>query len=244
MRDLAFKVVQQAKRRLKTAGWMRSVPLVRYTYLFDLPAGIVVPELGLCFVPTPKVANRSIKATIASVVRPEYRGDPHLAGWRYQSAATLKRTGLYSFAFVRNPLDRLYSCYMQKIVFYGRLQELPILFWRYGDTFHAGMSFEDFVTAVADIPDAIADRHFRSQHRILCRDDEPVVAHVLHFETLHEDWETLRARFDLPTLAHHNRSPHPPYTEAYTPALARVAAGRYEKDIRLFGYEEEVKRLL
>lgn len=243
MRAAGFTLVQSAKRRLKSVGWLQSMPLVRYTYLFDLAAGIVVPELGLCFIPTPKAANRSIKATIASVVRPGYRGDPHLAGWQYRPASLLRQTGYYSFAFVRNPLDRLYSCYAQKIVFYSRMRKLPILFWRYGDTFHPDMTFEEFVKVVADIPDAIADRHFRSQHRFLYRRNKPVVDDIFHFETLGEDWETIRRRFGLPALEHHNRSPRSVYTEAYTPELARIAARRYEKDIRLFGYEEEVKRL-
>lgn len=39
------------------------------------------------------------------------------------------------------------------------------------------------------------------------------------------------------------RSPHRSYTRAYSPELARMAAERYAKDIRLFGYEEEVAAL-
>lgn len=243
MREAGFRFVQYAKRHLKTARWMRSVPFVRYTYLFDVATGIVVPELGLCFIPTPKVANRSIKATIASVVRPGYRGDPHLAGWRYRPASMLRQTGFFSFAFVRNPLDRLYSCYTQKIVFYGRMHNLPMLFWRYGDTFHPEMSFNEFVEAVAAIPDYIADRHFRSQHRFVYRGDKAVVDFIGHFESLRDDWETIRRRFGLPALEHHNRSPRGRYEEAYTPELARIAARRFEKDIQLFGYAEEVERL-
>lgn len=243
-RTIGFRFVQHAKRHLKTAAWLRSFPLARYTYLFDVGAGIVVPELGLCFVPTPKAANRSIKAAVASVVRPGYRGDPHLAGWQYRPASTLRQTGYYGFGFVRNPLDRLYSCYTQKIVLYGRLKDTPIIFWRYGDTFRADMTFRDFVEAVADIPDRIADRHFRSQHRFLYHKDEPVVDYIGRFENLDRDWERIRRRFDLPVLAHHNRSPRRrSYTNAYTPDLARIAARRYEKDIRLFGYEGEIEAL-
>lgn len=243
LRLAGLRLVEQAKRRLKTAAWLRSVPLVRYTYLFDVSTGIVVPELRMCFVPTPKVANRSMKAAIAAVARPGYRGDPHLAGWQYRPVTTLRRTGFHGFGFVRNPLDRLYSCYAQKVVLYGRLKHMPMQFWRYGDVFHPGMSFEEFVRAVAGIPDRVADIHFRSQHRFLYHRGEPTVDFIGRFETLERDWQRVRQRFGLPELVHYNRSPHRSYREAYTPALARAAAERYREDIRLFGYEQEVAAL-
>jgi len=243
LRLTVLRVVEHAKRRLKAASWLRSLPLVRYTYLFDVSTGIVVPELKMCFVPTPKVANRSVKAAVAGVVRPGYSGDPHLAGWQYQPASTLRRTGFDGFGFVRNPLDRLYSCYAQKFVLYGRMRNMPLEFWRYGDAFHADMTFEEFVRAVAGIPDRIADIHFRSQHRFLYFRGEPTVDFIGRFENLSSDWESVRERFGLPELEHYNRSPHRSYREAYTPELAQIAARRYEQDIRLFGYEEEVAEL-
>lgn len=238
-----LSLVGRAKRRFATASWLRSLPLMRYTYLLDTSTGIVVPELGMYFVPTPKVANRSIKAAVASVVRPDYRGDPHLAGWEYRPVSTLRRTGLHGFGFVRNPLDRLYSCYAQKIVLYARLRRMPIIFWRYGSTFRPDMTFEEFVHAVAGIPDRIADEHFRSQHRLLYFRGEPAVDFIGRFETLARDWEVLRSRFGLPALEHYNASPHKSYRDAYTPELARQAAARYKADIRLFGYEKEVAAL-
>lgn len=243
IRVAGLRLVERAKRRLKSSAWLRSVPFVRYTYLFDMSTGIVVPELEMCFVPTPKVANRSMKAAIASVARPGYRGDPHLAGWQYRPVSTLRRTGFYGFGFVRNPLDRLYSCYMQKIVLYGRLKSMPIEFWRYGGAFRPDMTFEEFVHAVARIPDRVADIHFRSQHRFLYFRGEPTVDFIGRFETLDRDWEQVRERFGLPALAHYNRSPHRSYIEAYTPSLARAAAARYQRDIELFGYQREVAAL-
>lgn len=243
LRLAGFRAVDHAKRRLKTASWLRAMPLMRYTYLFDVSTGIVVPELGLCFVPTSKVANRSIKAAVASVVRPGYRGDPHLARWQYRPVSVLKQTGFQSFGFVRNPLDRLYSCYAQKIVLYGRLRNMPIEFWRYGETFRPDMTFEEFVRAVAGIPDRIADIHFRSQHRFLYYRGVPTVDFIGRFENLTRDWQQVRQRFGLPGLAHLNRSPRRSWVEAYSPELARIAANRYEQDIRLFGYEESVAAL-
>ena len=48
----------------------------------------------------------------------------------------------------------------------------------------------------------------------------------------------------FPNLPHENKSFHKRITDAYTPAIAKVAAQRYEKDIELFGYENEVSQLL
>lgn len=242
-RETGLKLVEVFKQHLKTAAWLRHMPGVRYTYLFDMAPGIVVPELELCFVPTPKVANRSIKTAVASTAWPGYRGDPHRAGWRYLPVSSLKQTGFFSFGFVRNPLDRLYSCYAQKIVFYGRMRNMPIEFWRYGGVFHRDMTFADFVEAVVNIPDRFADQHFRSQHTFLYHKGAKTVDFIGRFENLDQDWKALRQRFDLPELGHENRSPHPHYSKTYTPELARAAAERYSRDIALFGYEEAVAEL-
>jgi len=239
LHEAGLRLVEASKRRLKSAVWLRRMPGVRYTYLFDMARGIVVPELQLCFVPTPKVANRSIKAALAAAVWPGYRGDPHRAGWQYRPVAALHKTGFFRFGFVRNPLDRLYSCYAQKIVFYGRMRGMPVELWRYGNVFHPDMTFADFVEAVVNIPDRIADRHFRSQHTFLCYKGEPVVDFIGRFERLEQDWSAIRDRFGLPPLGHHNRSPHPHFSRAYTPELARAVARRYARDIELFGYGDD-----
>ena len=145
---------------------------------------------------------------------------------------------------MRNPLDRLLSCYAQKIVYHQRELGMPSLLWRYGSRFDRDMSFAEFVHAVAEIPDRLSDIHFRSQHTFFYHRDQLMVDFVGRFETLQTDWGSLRERFGLPPLPHQNRSRHDPYQQAYSPALAAVAAQRYERDIELFGYREAVDALL
>lgn len=238
-----LRVVDAGKRHLKHAQWFRSLPALRYTYLFDLPKAIVVPELRLVFVPTPKAANRSIKAAIRCRLDPEFRGDPH-HGWRYTPVALMRDNDFFRFGFVRNPLDRLLSSYTQKIVHYGRDRAMPLEFWRYGKAFHPDMSFADFVHAVAAIPDRLADIHFRSQHTFFYHRGRLMADFIGRYERLDEDWEHLRRQFGFDALPHLNRSSHRDYRDAYSPELARVAARRYRQDIALFGYEAEVAGVL
>ncbi len=181
---------------------------MRYTYLFEYPKTIVVPELGLCFIPTPKAANRSMKIAIANRIGMQWQGDIHHAPWQFTPLALTGQQDCYCVGFVRNPLDRLLSCYSQKIVYYERQLGMPPLLWRYGKTFHKDMSFADFVRAVSRIPDRLSDIHFRSQHTFFYHRGKLMADFVGRFERISEDWDILREKFDLPALPHQNRSQH------------------------------------
>jgi chondroitin 4-sulfotransferase 11 len=239
----SLRAVDAAKQRLKRSRVIRSFPLLHYTYLFDLSKAIVVPELGVVFVPTPKVANRSMKAAMAQTLNPGFQGDPH-QGWQYVPVALMRDNDYFRFGFVRNPLDRLLSCYSQKIVHYARRMNMPLEFWRYGSRFHKDMSFEEFVTVIADIPDRLADIHIRSQHTFFYHKGQLMVDFVGRFENLEADWNTLRERFGFPALPHYNRSSHADFRDMYTPSIAQLAASRYQRDIELFGYEKSIGALL
>jgi hypothetical protein len=222
----------------------RYIPFLPYTYAWERPSAIIMPSQKLIYVPIPKVANRSIKAALADTAGMPYT-DPHDAGWQTIALPQLANlNGYFRFTFIRNPLDRLLSCYAQKMILYGRQLNMPVLFWRYGRRFHPHMSFAEFVEAVADIPDHLADRHFRSQHTFLFDNGELLVDFVGRYEQLTQDWSDLRQRTGLGELPHYNRSPHKPYAEMFTPELAQLAAKRYEQDIALFAYAAEIEPLL
>ncbi len=236
--------VDKVKHRVKGSPHLHAIPFLHATYLLEIPKAIDVAELNMIYVPIAKVANRSIKAAIAERIGLTYRNHPNEAAWRYiPLPAVAKRSDCFRFSIVRNPLDRLLSCYTQKIVVYRNTPNARWEFWRYGNRFHGDMQFDEFVSVVAKIPDALSDIHFRSQHTFVCHRGRLVLDSLGHFETLHDDWRELRERFDLPALPHQNKSPHRDFRDVYTPELARLAAARYEKDVRLFGYEEAVSAL-
>lgn len=233
-----------ARERFIRSPLPRCLPFLAHTYRWQRPSAIILPQHKLVYVPVPKVANRSLKAALADFAAKPYT-DPHDAGWQFIPLSRLAGLdGTFRFTFVRNPLDRLLSCYAQKIALYARQMELPLLFWRYGGRFDPQMSFAEFVTAVANIPDHLADRHFRSQHTFLYHKGQRLVDFVGRYEQLEEDWTLLSRQVGFGPLPHYNPSPHKPYPEMYTPELARLAAARYEEDIALFGYGEAIAPLL
>ena len=236
--------IDASKQRFKNSPRIARLPFIRYSYLFEYPKAILVPELKLGFVPTPKVANRSMKIAIASYTGMQWQGDIHHAPWHFTPLALLRDNDYFRFGFVRNPLDRLLSCYAQKIVYHQRELGMPSLLWRYGKTFDKNMTFAEFVEAVAKIPDRVSDIHFRSQHTFFYHRKKLMVDFVGRFEQLEQDWNLLRQKFGLPGLPHQNRSSHVDYRQAYTAELAAIAARRYERDIDLFDYTDELNELL
>ncbi len=217
----------------------RYVPFLAYSCAWERPSAILLPAQKLLYVPVPKVANRSIKAALAAAA-----GLPFVEGQEpdFETApltAVPHLTDYFRFTFVRHPLDRLVSCYAQKIVLYARQLQMPLLFWRYGRRFWPEMSFAEFVTAVAAIPDRHADRHFRSQHTFVYQEGRVLVDFVGRFEQLAQDWAVVQQQSELGPLPHFNPSPHQPFAQMYTPILAQTAATRYGQDMALFGYEAD-----
>lgn len=151
----------------------------------------------------------------------------------------------FSFCFVRNPWDRLVSCYSDKIhpdPAYGDRKFRDGVFrpfHKFG-RFTAGMSFDDFVRAVAAIPDEQADVHFRSQCCFVCdRDGLLLPGFVGRFERLAEDFAHVSGQLRLPEmdLPFLKRSRRRSPTAFYDPVSAEIVRRRYARDIALFHYE-------
>jgi chondroitin 4-sulfotransferase 11 len=155
--------------------------------------------------------------------------------------------GVYAFSFVRNPWDRLVSCYRDKIA--GETDGFTSFSIRPGvadclarfDAFNANMSFDAFVSAVAGIPDSDADAHFRSQHTFLTTSaDNLGIDFVGRYENLGADFERVCRRIGLPQAyelphlqAARNRAA---YVDYYTPRSRRLVADRFSEDVERFGY--------
>ena len=150
----------------------------------------------------------------------------------------------YRFSFVRNPLTRLYSCYRDKVVNAqqrrGRCTLSP-----YG--VHFGMSFEDFIERVAEIPDKSSDQHFRSQSALLLYNNELLVDYWGKLERFAEDWEVLSDRFGLDVPQREKRVSGvvvPMHELPLTRHGLERVMNRFEQDLDLFDYRRDLEALM
>ncbi|MBO6558811.1 MAG: sulfotransferase family 2 domain-containing protein [Pseudomonadales bacterium] len=197
-----------------------------------------------------KVASSSIKATLASVLELESAdGNPHDVDFPRPPKANPDGedfySNLYSFAFVRNPWDRLVSCYRDKIGgevpdFTGFAETGVAHCLARFDVFKSGMSFRDFAYAVASIPDGEADEHFRSQADYVTNSRGQVAVNFVgRYENLAEDFNSVARRIGLNPnikLPHLQAASKRDFTAYYTPEISSLVESRYARDIELFKY--------
>lgn len=149
----------------------------------------------------------------------------------------------YSFAFVRNPWDRLVSEYRYRCAF-------------------SPMSFREFVRSACPEPAPFSDakRHILPQYDFVHNQQgELLVDFVGRFENLQDDFNTVCQALNLPksTLPRVNTAAQPRsligrlkqlagqgrgaekkghYTEYYDDELRQIVADRYARSIQAFGY--------
>lgn len=214
---------------------------------------VLLEPYGAVYIEIPKVACTSFKVAFAQLLGiplEDTGGDPHQANFPAPpippSCSGLFYPGLFTFAFVRNPWDRLVSCYRDKIrgevvgfTNFSIRAGVAICLADFSD-FTPNMTFDDFVAAVASIPDEQADAHFRSQSTFLTNDaGEIAVDFVGRYERLHTDFNLVQhitglPPIELPRLQAARSSVR--YTDYYSTTARRVVAHRFAKDIELFQY--------
>jgi chondroitin 4-sulfotransferase 11 len=223
---------------------------------------IALHDYRAIYMAVPKVANSSLKTAVWHLMPEDIQALPQ-TGRKQRTIYTVHREamfkrrlrlykhqvsdypGYFVFAFVRNPWDRLLSCYKDKIGFGaimedGRYNDPKTRSLHLGRGFRKEMSFRDFVEAVVRTPDKKANRHFRSQHTFLTDGQGNLLPSYLgRFEDLHPDFAEVMERIGAPhvSLPHVRRSQDADYRSYYDTALRDAVARRYARDIELFGYE-------
>jgi hypothetical protein len=215
------------------------------------------------YVATPKVASSSIKWALLPLLQeadltpeeiaaqPQFphihrylrRVDVHLARDQFERR---RRRGAYAdyfcFSFVRNPWDRLVSCYLSKVAGPGPHPVRMRLGGRTG-AFARGMPFAEFVRIVCDTPDERSNVHLASQTSILCDAAGALLPDFVgRFENLAADFAAVARRIaperELPLPA---RNPSGTggrdYRAYYSDADAARVGQRYARDAALFGYD-------
>jgi len=148
----------------------------------------------------------------------------------------------FKFAFVRNPWDRLVSCYLDKLSEGGPgMHSPPGLAARV----YPGMPFAEFVEVVHETPDKEANIHFRSQSSVICRwgGGRPIMADFIgQFENLEKDFDAVVEKIGdsrikrIPHLMKAKSRKSRSYEEFYDERLKDLVYERYEEDVEKLGY--------
>jgi Sulfotransferase family len=253
---------------MATAGaLMARIEEARHREGFDISWGyhsrVSVEHRYVCMT-VPKVACTTVKLTLH-----EFEGLPRAADWGMvhdqdsprlssfsvsQAAEMLSSPDWLRSAFVRDPYDRIFSAWKQKIVnswdtqYAGLRDQIRTAnsYSSHTDRPAPAIAFRDFVRFVveSDDPGVIFDAHWDLQTRILLND---LIAYdaVGRFETFVEDFTAVLRRLDAPehviSTARQvtNHTTRVPLSAAYDRELAELVYRKYEPDFAAFGYDRD-----
>ena len=145
-----------------------------------------------------------------------------------------RNPGIFSFALVRNPWDRVVSSYH-----YLRAGGINP-----GDRADATRyvvqykNFRTFVLEAFEDSEILKQIHFRPQYEWLSDEDVLIVDQVGKFEKLQLGFSRWFKSLGLPDyrLPHVNKSAHKPYKDYYSEDTIAAIRKVYAKDIELFSY--------
>lgn len=136
----------------------------------------------------------------------------------------------FKFAFVRNPWDRLVSCWQNKVINCNQMGFTD-------STLEKMKNFENFVNFVSTLNLQQCDRHLRSQSTLI---DLNNLNYLGRMETFEDDINYVFQRLGLmekevvPKNVTLNRKP---YQEYYNKGTIEKVSQIYRKDIQMFGYQ-------
>ncbi len=148
---------------------------------------------------------------------------------------SLERKGAeFSFAFVRNPWDRLVSAY--EYLKNGGICPLDA-----EDYLNLFSKYENFKEMVLNWEEVFFDQiHFKSQSDWICDNDGNIIVDFVgKFENLQQDFDIVCDRMQIPRkkLPHTNKTNHKHYTKYYNDEIREIVAKKYARDIEYFGYK-------
>ena len=177
------------------------------------PRPFICEELKLIYYPVPKAASSTVRRYLIEHGYPDRRPPQlthnHIQHFQFPRATQpearqLIAEGYRSFAVVRNPYERIVSCYFDKIVGAGANPGPSAGFVRYNRLlgrrlFRNDMTFPEFIRVISRIPDFAADAHFRSQRTFVPLQGGRVALDcVIQMERFSEQFPAFLASAGLP----------------------------------------------
>jgi hypothetical protein len=133
----------------------------------------------------------------------------------------------FIFSFVRNPFDRLYSCWAG----WTKRDRSPL--YRLDSRIKRGISLEEFVNVVCSIEDDMADEHFVSQSALLTNQDGKLMPDFIgRVESMKEDWKIVMEKTNINSpIGHHGRvASVTHYADTFSPKMKSMLKERYAED--------------
>ena len=198
----------------------------------------------ILFVHIQKTGGTSVR----HILRKQFRGGRELLDRHAHARNAMRHMGAkdyaehYSFAFVRNPWDRMASWYiMFRAESRGRGGP-PLC----RAAMSHGKDFASFVTHGTDVvsyPRGDRSCGFSQLDYITDGDGKIIVNDAYRFEDFNDQCLSLAARlgFRLGKVPHKRARKRKHYSRFYTPALRDLIAERFSRDIEAFGYKFEEK---
>ncbi|WP_204376765.1 sulfotransferase family 2 domain-containing protein [Methyloceanibacter marginalis] len=134
----------------------------------------------------------------------------------------------FRFAFVRDPLDRLASCWRNRVLDQN-------YFHLSGDQRQSMSNFNSFIDWVQTKDLETCDVHLRLQCRLI---DLNHVDFIGRFENFDNDFRVVAAHIGLPVvdIPHENRSSSSTSADLYSYETRKRVTDLYAKDVAIFGY--------
>lgn len=233
LRELYHRVVPAPRRRdMYRALHPREFSALR-TAVFPSPKGTFAlrrcDELHAIFVHTPKAAGTSIALSIFGELPYHYQAADYIAIFGRE---TFNR--YFTFSFVRNPWDRLYSAYtfLRQGGWDDRDRQ-----WAACHLAHY-TDFTDFVVNGLQRRTVREFMHFIPQYQFVCdRRGRLLVDYLGYFETIDADFLQICRHIGIErSLEHTNRSTEKDYRTMYTPQTQAIVNDVYLRDVEYFGY--------
>ena len=164
------------------------------------------------FVHIPKTAGQSIKKMLFGRT-----GGPH----RSIFEINYDQEKPFSFAFVRNPWDRLLSSYLYSEKYLKRKHKSLESYIKYGPTHSWSTHVKPQTSFIKDRGGLIA------------------MDFIGRFENLHDDFSKVCKKIGVNSELHHHvfQTEHKHYSEYYDPYLKDYVSKKYEEEIEYFNYK-------